>query len=246
MTDVTQPGELATPRIDDPAIARLDVRLADVLVALATFAASLAVLVYGMSAIAGLPIFLLLHVAVLVIPTAWLAVRARQGGDLTMPALLLIASFATGPVGAIGCAIMALPLWLRQPSPSRLQNWYDYISGVVARTRVTHLYDELISGRMPADTAAKVPRFSPILHSASLEEQQRVLGVIGRRYHADFRPVLRKALRNKNGFIRAQAAAVASRLSAEEKNRLWSTAQPPDKGAHAGDPGTLDVEPPRP
>ena len=48
-----------------------------------------------------------------------------------------------------------------------------------------------------------------------------MLGVIGRRYHADFRPVLRKALRNRNGFIRAQAAAVASHLNADEKSRLW-------------------------
>ena len=49
-------------------------------------------------------------------------------------------------------------------------------------------------------------------------------GVIGRRYHADFRATLRKAMRNSNGFIRAQAAAVASRLNADEKSRLWSTA----------------------
>ena len=37
---------------------------------------------------------------------------------------------------------------------------------------------------------------------------------------------LRDALRNKNSFIRAQAAAVASRLDAEEKNKLWSSASP--------------------
>ena len=127
--------------------------------------------------------------------------------------ILLIATAATGPIGAIGCAAMALSLWSRHPSPSRLQQWYDYISGVVARPRVAHLYDELVAGRLPSDPVAKVPRFTPILQGASVEDQQRVLGVIGRRYHADFRPVLRRALRNRNGFIRAQAAAVASRLN---------------------------------
>jgi len=125
-----------------------------------------------------------------------------------------------------------LALWCRRPSAARLQDWYDYIAGVVARSRLTRIYDELASGRLPSDPAAAVPRFGPLLQTASIEEQQRVLGVIGRRYHADFRAALRKAMRNKNGFIRAQAAAVASRLSAEEKIRLWS----PDKPAERANP----------
>ena len=94
---------------------------------------------------------------------------------------------------------------------------------------MTRIYDELISGRLPSDPAAKVPRFQPILHGASLDEQQRVLGVVGRRYHPDFRAALRNALRNRNGFIRAQAAAVASRLDIDEKNRLWSAAKTPER-----------------
>ena len=49
--------------------------------------------------------------------------------------------------------------------------------------------------------------------------------------------MLRKALRNKNGFIRAQAAAIASRLSAEEKNTLWS-GQALDHMPPASEPGT--------
>ncbi len=221
MTDVDRAiaSELASPPLQEPG---LDVGAADVLVALLTFAISLAVLVYGLSAIASLPIFLSLHFAVLIIPAIFLRMRAGANGELTVPVLLLIATFAGGPVGALGCALMASALWYQRPSPTRLQHWYDYIAGVVARSRVTRIYDELACGRLPSDPAAKVPRFGPILQTASIEEQQRVLGVIGRRYHADFRPALRKAMRNKSGFIRAQAAAVASRLDIDEKNRLWS------------------------
>jgi hypothetical protein len=107
-----------------------------------------------------------------------------------------------------------------------------------------------MSGRLPSDPAAKVPRFRPILYGSSIEEQQRVLGVIGRRYHVDFRPALRKALRNKDGFIRAQAAAVASRLDIDEKNRLWSTAsideaEPTDRAAGATTPGAFADAPHR-
>jgi hypothetical protein len=239
-------GPLAAPRLggarsSEPA---LDVGAADVLVALATSAVSLTVLVYGMSAIASAPIFILLHLAMLIVPAVFLRRRMRSGGELTVPVLLLVATFAAGPVGAVGCAIMALALWRQNPSPTRLQDWYDYIAGVVARTRVTRIYDELASGRLPSDPAAKVPRFGPILEGASVEEQQRVLGVIGRRYHAEFRPVLRKALRNSNGFIRAQAAAVASGLDADEKSRLWREdgRERPDGSA----PDALDVERRRP
>jgi hypothetical protein len=201
----------------------LDVGFADVLVGLLTSCASLAVLGYGLSAGAIFPVFLALHLIVLVIPAAFLMRRVRSDGDCNIPALLLVATFAAGPVGALGCTVMALALRLQHPSAAKLKDWYDYIAGVVARSKLVRIYDELSSGRLPSDPAAEVPRFRPILHGASLEEQQRVLGVIGRRYHADFRPALRNALRNKNGFIRAQAAAVASRLSIDEKSRLWGT-----------------------
>ena len=223
--------------LDEP---RLQMDGTDVLVGLGTFTASLAVLGYGLSAIASAPIFVLLHLAVLVIPAVFLRMRMRGRGELTGPLLLLVATFAAGPVGALGCAVMALALWYRNPSPARLQHWYDYIAGVVARGPATLIYDELASGRLSSDPATSVPRFGAILQGASVEEQQRVLGVIGRRYHAEFRAALRKAMRNKNGFIRAQAAAVASGLSVEEKSRLWSADQreksdPLDVDAHRHD-----------
>jgi hypothetical protein len=240
--------------LDDRELAgrALDVGFPDVLVGLLTFVASLAVLGYGLSSIAIFPVFLALHFVVLIVPATFLIRRVRSNGDCNIPALLLVATFAAGPIGALGCAVMALALRLQHPSAAKLKDWYDYIAGVVARSKLVRIYDELSSGRLPSDPAARVPRFRPILHDASLEEQQRVLGVIGRRYHADFRPALRNALRNKNGFIRAQAAAVASRLSIDEKSRLWSSGSTTDEAGTAGpaksesNPDALDVETRRP
>src|SRR5262245_40158670 len=186
----------------------LSVGYVDVLTALVTSGLSLVVLAYGMSAIAQLPIFLLSHLVVVVIPALLWTIRARRNGELTFAVLLTLATFVSGPVGALGCAFLAIALWCRRPSPARLREWYDYIAGVVARSRLTRIYDELVSGRLPSDPAAKVPRFGLILQGASIEDQQRVLGVISRRYHADFRFTLSSAMRNRNGFIRTQAAAV--------------------------------------
>jgi hypothetical protein len=75
-----------------------------------------------------------------------------------------------------------------------------------------------------------VPRYAPILTGTSLVDQQRVLGHLGRRYHVEFRPVLRRALRNRNGLIRTQAAAIASGLALEEKTQLWGDPSPPQMG----------------
>ena len=184
----------------------------DVLISLLTGILDLAVLFFSVTAAAGWTLIVALHFAVLLVPVEFCRIRSRRQGDLTIPVLLLLATFASGPVGAFGCACLAFAVWVRRPSPLRLRAWYDYIAGIVERDRIVRIYEELSSGRLPSDPAAAVPRFRPILRGLSTEEQQRVLGVIGRRYHADFRLVLREALRNKNGFIRAQAAAVASSL----------------------------------
>jgi hypothetical protein len=216
-------SQLAAHRADEPA---LEVGSHDVLVSVLSFAVSLSVLLFAMSPFATFEACIALYLASLVVPLTFLSVRRRRNAELTVPLLLLVTSFACGPLGSLGCALISLALRRRRASPDRLRFWYEYIAGIVARDRIVRIYEELASGRVPSDPGSEVPRFRPILHDLSTQEQQRVLAVIGRRYHADFRPALRDALRNKNGFIRAQAAAVASRLSMEERRQLWSTAGP--------------------
>jgi hypothetical protein len=222
-----------------PGTPGLTVGFGDVTASLLSFGASLLVLAYGMSATADFRIFLLAHVAVLAIPVLLWTKRARTNGEITFAALLTLTTLVSGPVGAFGCLIMALTLSYRRPSPIRLQNWYDYIAGVVARGRLTRIYDELASGRLPSDPAAKVPRFRPFLHGSSVDAQQRILAVIGRRYHPAFRSALRNALGNKNPFIRAQAAAVAARLDSDEKNRIWAKPPPGSEATAEIMPDTL-------
>jgi hypothetical protein len=201
----------------------LVVNAADVAVSALTFALSVAVL---WTAMRGVPIGLIaaLHGGVICVPLAFSTLRMRTGGDLAVPLLLLIVVMVSGPLGAAGCAAMTLALWLRRPDPRRLQCWYDYIAGVSRRTAVEETYVELTSKRLLTDFSAPIHRFDPILSGTSLAQQQRVLGVIGRNYHPDFRATLKKALRNRNILIRAQGAAIASVLAPEDKTRLWRPA----------------------
>jgi hypothetical protein len=206
----------------------LDIVSQDVSVSLLSFAAGLILLAFA-ARFATAPAFVGLYAASLIMPGFFLAERLREKGDITIPVLLLLTTIGCGPLGALGCAFMARSLRRRQPSPARLASWYAYIAGVVARDRSARIYEELSSGRLPRDPIAEIPRFRPVLSDGSTEEQQRVLSAIGRRYHSEFRAALRQALRNKNGFIRAQAAAVASRLDVEEKKSLWSGASSQEK-----------------
>jgi hypothetical protein len=216
---------LPSPPLDDPLEGTeiLKVGIIDVAIALITFVASLGVLWLGINGGVVVSVPLLLHFGVVFIPAGFLALRQRRGGDLTIPTLLLMTTFAGGPIGAAGSAFAALALWYHRPTPLRLLDWYDYIAGIIGRSGVARIYDELASGRLPPDRAASVPRFTPILTGTSINEQHRVLGVMGRRYHDDFRHVMRLALRNPNGLIRSQAAAIASRLDLAAKSHLWTT-----------------------
>src|SRR6266849_3318519 len=163
-TDRASLSRLASQRLDQAA---LEVGSRDVVVSLVSFAVSLAVLAFAMSPLASFPAFIALHVASLVVPGIFLTMRLRRNGELTIPVLLLVTSFACGPLGGLGCAFMALALWRRRPSPGRLRHWYEYIAGVVAREGIVRIYDELSSGRLPPDPASEVPRFRPLLHDAS-------------------------------------------------------------------------------
>lgn len=202
----------------------LDLRFVDAVFAVITCAASISVFWLAASGHVAVVAALLMHLGVVTIPAVLVWHRLRGKGDLVFPVLLLVMTFAAGPLGALGSAFALLVLSWQNPTPLRLLDWYGYITGIVGRSRVAHIYDELTSGRLP-DAAAGISRFAPILNGTAFEVQQRVLGVMGSRYHADFRHMLRLALRSRNGLIRAQAAAIAANLDLDEKAKLSTSEQ---------------------
>ena len=124
---------------------------------------------------------------------------------------------------------MAAALRRELPSPSRLQEWYDYISGVVARTRVARLhFDEF--GRRPAAIRTRSRRyrgFTPIL-------QVRLARGSATRARRD-RPALSPptSARCSTGAAQPQRASSAPRRPrsqatsiSKRKSRLWSTPRP--------------------
>jgi hypothetical protein len=210
----------------------------DIAVSLMTCVLSLAIAAGVIVGKIGIVTAVLLQLGVVALLVLFLIYSARCGRELTVATLLAVGTFVGGPIGAVGGTIVAFALWRQRPAASRLRDWYDTITGIVAREQSARIRDDVVLGRLPADPAASVDRLGLVLSGHSMADQQRVVGVIGRQYHPDLRPLLRRALRNPNAMIRAQAAAVASRLDLAEKNHLWASKTAPthdvDTGLDAG------------
>ena len=207
-----------------PAGEALVIKARDIAVSLVTCVASLLVVVGLVDGYVDIGEAVLLHLGVFAVPVLFLIYSQRRGHELTVATLLSVGTLVAGPIGAIGSLVVTLAWWYQRPDAARLHDWYDSITGIVVRGDAARIHDEVTSGRRSADPAVSVDRLGLVLSGSSVAEQQRVVGVIGRQYHEDLRPLLRSALRNRNPIIRAQAAAVASRLDLDEKNRLWGPA----------------------
>ena len=134
------------------------------------------------SAIASVPVFVLLHLAVLIVPAAfWGSAPPQRRADGSGRAAARHVRGGPGRrarlrhdgTGAVAPGSLAAALRIGTTiSPA----WSRAAASPASTTK-------LRSDRLLADPAAQVPRFRSILHGTSIEATARVLGVIGRRYH---------------------------------------------------------------
>ena len=159
-----------------------------------------------------LPLLLAVHAAA--IAALGLNLRdCRQHGEDTSLALLgLIASFAVGPAGAIGAGCLDVLVRLNSSEGRLLADWYERISLATAVDPVTRHCDDVSAGRAMNLTAGVPASFLAAIESGTLADRQAVLGIVARRFHADYLPVLQAALKSTEPVIRVQAAAVAAHV----------------------------------
>jgi hypothetical protein len=193
-----------------PAIAAPDTRA--VFVALAVLLAELAILA-GVNAGWLAPLVgLLLHAAIVAFSIVCVKDAVRRNVDTGPSVLLAVATAVVGPLGALGCVIMGWLVSLGRESPDLLQAWYKRISLSTETDPVTRLSDTVAIGRS-LDLASPLPSsFATVLQHGSIADQQRVLGLIARKFHPDYLPVLKLALAHEAPVVRVQAAAVAAHV----------------------------------
>jgi hypothetical protein len=125
--------------------------------------------------------------------------------------LALLAGFAIGPTGIAG----AIALGICQRRAARLtllEQWYERISLATTVDPVSRLSDDIAAGRSINLDGAMPRSFLTLIETGTMAERQAVLGMIARRFHTDYLPVLKTALTSPEASIRVQAAAVAAHI----------------------------------
>lgn len=157
-----------------------------------------------------LPLFAT-HIAV-TIALAVASLPARRwkiGGEVLMLATL------TGALGAIGVAgatvTFALVLWFRR-KPHSAEEWYQALFPDTPSDPVELLFEELEGDRSDDAGTEPLTAFGDALAFGSLAEKQRVLTLIGERFHPALAPLLRRALADTNSAIRVHTATVLGRV----------------------------------
>lgn len=153
--------------------------------------------------------------------------HATSTNQRVMP-IGIIVLFFTGPFGAAGMLLLALVLGFKKPETKLLDEWYRRLSQSTRRNKENLLYRSIIAGRAPksgqatrgSPSPSSITSFYTIMEYGTLEQKQKLLGIIALKYHPDFFPLLKVALHDSDPTVRAQAAAVNTKLYVHYKAQL--------------------------
>ena len=163
-----------------------------------------------------------LHFAVVLLLALWVYQLARHNRDTSDAVLLLLTTLAVGPLGTLGTIFSAVVSARSKPDAQLLKSWYERISLSSNIDPVSRHCDTVAVGRTMDLQGPAPASFSEVLKYGSLRERQNALGLIARRFHPDYIPALKVALKSDLPVIRVQAAAVAAHVRVDLRNRLQS------------------------
>lgn len=206
----TRPAADARTRVAHSGVTPADKRA--LIAAIAVLAMELAVATGVNAAWIG-PLFgLAMHALIVTFAFALVVSAMRRKVDTGPAILLAVATAVTGPLGAFGSIMIGWLVSLGRESPDLLKAWYKRISLSTDIDPMTRLSDTVAIGRS-LDHASPLPSsFDDVLHHGNTADQQKILGLIARKFHPGYLPVLQIALAHEAPVIRVQAAAVAAHI----------------------------------
>jgi hypothetical protein len=167
---------------------------------------------------------------------ALLAVAARLGpgcGVTREGVLLAAATLAMGPIGTVGLPVaQGMHQWRRRIRPAI--DWHQILLADDA-SQAAMLHERVVWGRDQSGVAVSVTPFADILAHGTIEQKQRLMEVVTRRFRPELGAVLRRALVDPDALVRVQAATATAHITDAhhaEQTRLAA--------AVASDPGDLD------
>jgi polysaccharide biosynthesis protein PelE len=127
-------------------------------------------------------------------------------------ALYVASLIALGPIGVLGCVLMAAVRWISSRSSVSFEEWYERLSPQAFTDRAQALY-ELIEWRSakPSRESTVAP-FCDVLDQGSVAQKQSVVMLIADHFKPEFSPALQRALNDPEPAIRVQAATAAARI----------------------------------
>lgn len=180
------------------------------------------------------PIAVLVHTAA--VGVGGLAVMRNSQLQSAFAVAAFLGSLLAGPLAAF--AFSGLGIWLRfrgdRDEFGRLNSNFTQLARQRSDDAVTLLHSQLRDGRARQTRSAALEHFPTVMNSGTLPAKQAVLGLIGRKYHPDYFPVLRLALSSSDMSVRVQAAAVFTRLRATFRLRLSSVLSEVRAGGELG------------
>lgn len=199
-------------RRHDAITARDATRGAAIVLALAGIV-ELAVVVAGYQAQFGPVHLVAMHAVITAMLSGYLYSSVADGA----PDARIFSILTFGFIGGFGAIVAAAALLRQTAAKSVLQ---PRTKRKLEDERAAELIESVWNGRAMSGVGVELTPFMTVMAKGSPEEQVDVLGVIARRYHPDFMPVLQAALKSRHLSVRASAAALMTALRLETKERL--------------------------
>ena len=153
--------------------------------------------------------------------------RCGRGASLRLMPVGFVAVFFAGPLGAAGHLLLTALLRFHTQQNDLLTQWHAKLAGAKQRDSYQVLFQSIASGRAIGCTTSPTRNFADLAVHGGVEEKQKMLGLIAVKYHPDFLPVLKLALRDREPVVRVQAAAAFSKLRLKFKSQLSQALQTP-------------------
>ncbi len=177
----------------------------------AALAADTAVLMEALEGTLSLSSAIFLHLGVL--GAAALAMLRVMPDDQTLPVLSLCLAVFSGPIGILAGMALVVLAWLAGGRTRIIQRWNDWSKRDAAFDSSMLLSECIESGRALRASRPARRLFSEIMARGGFAEKQWLLGIVAKKYHADYGPSLDAALSDAEPGLRVQAAAVRARLN---------------------------------
>jgi polysaccharide biosynthesis protein PelE len=187
-------------------------RAAMLAVSFGAVCAELGIALAGLDALAPPSSLLLAHLAVCGALGGAAAVFCRCGGRDAGFLLLVVATAALGPMGAVGASISAAlrRVFARRSTP--FERWYASLFPEMAASPTRTLYQRIaLRGAGPAARSTVAP-FADVIALGTVQEKQSVVTMVADAFRPAFAPALRSALNDSEPAIRVQAATASARI----------------------------------